>query len=78
MSESVTLDHVLLLAKQLSTLDKIRLIERITPELKRDLVVAPSKPRTSLRGIWQGLDISEEDISRVKAEMSAKFPREDI
>ncbi len=78
MAESVTLEKVLNLAKQLSPLDKIRLIEQITPQIKRDLVVTPSKPRKSLRGIWKGIDISEEDIAEVKAEISNNFPREDI
>lgn len=73
----VTLDKVLNLAKQLSPLDRIRLIEQITSQLKRDLVVS-SQPRKSLRGIWKGVDISEADIAEVKAEMSGNFPREDI
>ena len=78
MPESVTLEEVLNLAKQLSSLDRIRLIEQITPHLKRDLIVSPSQPRKSLRGIWKGVDISEEEIAEVKAEMSSNFPREDI
>ena len=78
MPESVTLEEVLNLAKQLSSLDRIRLIEQITPHLKRDLIVSPSQPRKSLRGIWKGVDISEEEIAEVKAEMSGNFPREDI
>ncbi len=36
MAESVTLEKVLNLAKQLSPLDKIRLIEQITPQIQRD------------------------------------------
>ncbi len=78
MPESVTLEEVLNLAKQLSSLDRIRLIEQITSHLKRDLIVSPSQPRKSLRGIWKGIDISEEEIAEVKAEMSGNFPREDI
>jgi len=78
MIESVTLEEVLNLAKQLSPLDKIRLIEQITPQLKRDLVVIPSQPRKSLRGIWKEIDISEADIGEVKAEMSSNFPPVDI
>ncbi len=78
MANSVTLEEVLNLAKQLSPLDRIRLIEQITPQLKRDFVVAPSQPRKSLRGIWKGIDISEADLAEVKAEMSSNFPREDI
>ena len=78
MADSVTLEEVLNLAKQLSPLDRVRLIEQITPQLKRDLVAAPSQPRKSLRGIWKGIDIGEADLAEVKAEMSSNFPREDI
>ncbi len=77
MPESVTLEYVLSLAKQLSPLDRIRLIEQITPQLKRDFIV-PSQPRKSLRGIWKGIDIGDADLAEVKAEMSSNFPREDI
>ena len=78
MADSITLEEVLNLAKQLSPLDRIRLIEQITPCLKRDLVVVPSQPRSSVRGISKEIDISEADIAEVKAEMSGNFPREDI
>ncbi len=78
MADFVTLEEVLNLVKQLSPLDRIRLIEQITPQLKRDFVVVPSQPRKSLRGIWKGIDISEADLAKVKAEMSSNFPREDI
>ena len=78
MTKSITLEEVVNLAKQLSPLDRIRLIEQITPHLKRDLIASPSQPRKSLRGIWKGIDISEADITEVKAEMSENFPREDI
>ncbi len=78
MTDSITLEEVLNLAKQLSPLDRIRLIEQITPQLKRDWVVVSSQPRKSLRGIWKGIDISETDLAEVKAEMSSNFPRENI
>ncbi|MGK7895435.1 MAG: hypothetical protein AB4372_17900 [Xenococcus sp. (in: cyanobacteria)] len=78
MTKSITLEEVLDLAKQLSPLDRIRLIEQITPHLKRDLIVSPPQPRKSLRGIWKDIDISETDIAEVKAEISKNFPREDI
>ena len=78
MADSVTFEEVLNLAKQLSPLDRIRLIEQITPQLKRDFVVAPPQPHKSLRGIWQGIDISEADLTEVKVEMGSNFPREDI
>ena len=78
MVDSVTLEEVLNLAKQLSPLDRIRLIEQITPQLKLDFVLVSSQPRKSLRGIWKEIDLSEADLAEVKAEMSSNFPREDI
>ena len=78
MPQSVTLEEVVNLAKQLSPLDRIRLIEQITPNFKRDFIVSPSQPRKSLRDIWKDMDISEADIAEVKAEMSEKFPREGV
>lgn len=38
----------------------------------------PKRPRKSLYGLWagQGVDISEEDITELRREMWAKFPRE--
>ena len=68
MAEYVTLEKVLKLAKQLSPLDKIRLIEQITPHLKRDLILTAPQPHKSLSGIWKETDIKEEDIAEVKAD----------
>ncbi len=53
MIESVTLEEVLNLAKKLSPMDRIRLIEQITPQIKRDLLVTAPQPYQSLRDIWQ-------------------------
>lgn len=78
MAESVTLEEVLNLAKQLSPLDRIRLIEQMTPQIKRDLIIVPSQPRKSLRGLWQGIDITDKDLAEVREEMNYNFPREDI
>lgn len=78
MQEVVTLEEVLDLAKQLSPLDKVRLIERVAPEIERELATARRIPRKSLRGLWRGLGISEEDIAEARREMWGNFPREDI
>jgi hypothetical protein len=78
MSDTVTLDRVLTLAKQLSPIDKVRLIEQVTPQLKRELIASQSTPRKSLRGMWRGIDITDDDIDRVRQQMWDKFPREDI
>ena len=35
-------------------------------------------PRKSLRGLWRGLDITEEEIAEARREMWSNLPREDI
>lgn len=37
MQQAVTLEQVLKAAKQLSLVDKVRLIERVAPEIEREL-----------------------------------------
>ena len=78
MSASVTLNQVLELTKNLPTLDKIRLIEKVAPQIERELKSEQSAPRQSLRGLWRGIDISAEGISQMRKEMWKNFPREDI
>lgn len=60
MSESVTLEKVIKLAKQLSPLDRIRLIEAISPHLKRDVLISPTQPHSTLQDIWQIIKVEEE------------------
>ena len=80
MLKVVTLKEVLDLAMQLSLVDKVRLIERIAPQIEQELTAArPRKSlRKSLRGLWRGLDITSEDIAETRREMWGNFPREDI
>jgi hypothetical protein len=80
MSETkvVTLEQVVALARQLPPLEKIRLIERIVPEIERDIM--DQKPLKSLLGLCADLGPapSAEDIDQIRQEMWARFPREDI
>jgi hypothetical protein len=78
MERGVSLEEALDLVKQLSPLDKARLIERIVPDIERELKAAQPMPRKSLRGLWRGLDITEEEIAEARREMWSNFPREDI
>ena len=78
MTDTVTLDHVLKLAEQLSPLDKVRLIERVAPQLERELQAIDSGPRRSLRGLWKGINITTQDIAETRREMWSNFPRVDI
>ena len=78
MERGVTLEEALDLVKQLSPVDKARLIERIVPDIERELKAARPTPRKSLRGLWRGLDITEEEIAEARREMWSNFPRGDI
>lgn len=76
---AVTLEVVLNLAKQLNLIDKVRLIERVTPQIEQELAkqTLPIQ-RKSLRGLWRGIDITESDIAEVRSQMWGDFPRKDI
>ncbi|HAZ47968.1 MAG TPA: hypothetical protein DDW76_00160 [Cyanobacteria bacterium UBA11369] len=75
----MTLKEIIDQVKQLSLSDKVRLIEQVTPQIKRELrVLGLVTPRKSLRGIWRGLNITEDDINQARSEMWANFPREDF
>ncbi len=73
----MTLDEIVELIKPLSLLDKVRLIEEIAPQIEGELKAAQPVQRYPLRGLWKGLDITE-DIAEVRAEMWSNFPREDV
>ncbi|MGB6299173.1 MAG: hypothetical protein WBF90_23755 [Rivularia sp. (in: cyanobacteria)] len=78
MEKTLTLEATLELVKQLSLVDKVRLIEQIAPQIEKELKNIQPKPRQPLRGIWRGADITESDINEVRKEMWSNFPREDI
>jgi hypothetical protein len=77
-TRTMTLQEVLPLIQQLSLVDKVRLIEHITPQIQRDLRVMTPTPRKSLWGLWRDLDITEDDIAEARREMWRDFPSEDI
>ena len=74
------LEEALDLAKQLSPVDKARLIERIVPDIERELTATPPTGRKSLWGLCADLGPapSSEDIDQARREEWANFPREDI
>lgn len=80
MEKTVTLGEVLELVEQLSLVDKVRLIERVAPQIERELPAPTSRPRKSLRGLWADLGSapSAEEIEAIRREEWANFPREDI
>ena len=78
MACGATLEEVIDLAKRLPLRDKVRLIEKIAPQIEQELKVFRQNPRKSLRGLWRGLDITEDEIDATRSEMWSQFPREDI
>jgi hypothetical protein len=61
----------------LSTLDKIRLVRNLTSQIEIDLKTNKSTNK-SLRGLWKGIDITEEDIEENRKDMWANFPGENF
>lgn len=78
MIDNITLKEVLELAEKLSTIDKIRLIEHVVPQLERELAGGSDQPPRSLRGLWKGHDTSAAAIGEARAELWASFPRNDV
>jgi hypothetical protein len=78
MGESVTLEEAFAFVRQLSPVDKARLIERMVPDIERELRAAQLTPRVSLRGLWQGLDITGDEIDQAREDMWSEFPRKDV
>jgi len=78
--KAATLEQVVSLAKQLPPVEKIRLIERMAPEIERDMLGQRLPRRKSLLGLCADLGPapSTEDIDEIRREMWADFPREDI
>jgi hypothetical protein len=78
MDQTVTLEDALELIKQLSLIDKVRLIKQIAPQIEHELTNIQAQPRKSLRGLWRGSNISESDITQMRQDVWGNFPGEDI
>jgi len=80
MEKNVTFEEALSLVKRLSPVDKVRLIEQITPDIERELMAARPAPRKSLWGLCADLGAapSAEEIDQARREEWANFPREDV
>lgn len=79
MSDStIELETVIGMARGLSPLEKVRLVEEVMTLLHEDLTESSPGPKRSLYGLWKDVHITEEDIDEVRREMWAGFPREDI
>lgn len=77
-ADAVTLEEVLMLARRLSPRDKVRLIERIAPDIEREVAEGqPSEP-APLRGLWRGVDVTDDDLAGVRRDMWDTFTHADI
>ncbi len=76
----MTLQEVLALAKQLSPIDKVRLIQQLTPDLEEELARQKPQPTKSLWGLCADLGTapSTEEIDLTRKEEWNNFPREEI
>lgn len=77
MSRNATFEDVLKLVRQLSPVEQVRLIERIAPEIERELFVSRSTPGVSLLGILKDLGPAPtlEEIDAARSEAWADFAR---
>ena len=75
----MTLQEVLQLAKQLTPIDKVRLIQHLTPDLERELSQT-IQPKKSLLGLCADLGKapSATEIDDTRNELWTNFPREDV
>ncbi|GAB5494829.1 MAG: hypothetical protein Phog2KO_50440 [Phototrophicaceae bacterium] len=73
----MTYQDIITNAQQLSPPEKARLLAEISASLQQELRTSTQSKR-SLLGIWEGLDLSAEDIDAARDEMWGDFPREDI
>ncbi len=75
---SIDLRRILELTQGLSLLDKVRLVERVMPQIESELAGAAKTPKQSLLGICADLGPapSAETVDEARREMWRNFPRE--
>jgi hypothetical protein len=80
MGAAASLEDVLNLARRLSTVDKVRLIERVSPQIEAELEARGQTPRRSAWGLCRDLGEapSAEEIDEARRESFADFPRGDV
>lgn len=74
----IDLPRILELTQGLSLLDKVRLVERMMPQIEHELASIAKTPKRSLLGICADLGPapSAETIDEARREMWRNFPRE--
>ena len=75
---AIELDEVVGMARGLSPLDKVRLVEEVMALLEADLAGQNTGPARSFYGIWPDANVSDEDIAQARQEMWNDFPRKEI
>ena len=71
-------EKVMYLAKQLSLLDKVRLIENLFHDVESSIRDQTTQKRRSLRGLFKGCSISANEIDQARRAMWGHFPGEDF
>jgi len=74
----MNLETLVALAGELSPLERVQLVEQVMQTLANDLRGDEKHPNQDLYGMWAGVQISDEDIDEVRAQMWQNFPREDV
>jgi hypothetical protein len=80
MSSAASVEDVLEIAQRLSTVDKVRLIERVSAEVETEISGRDRPSRRSAWGLCRDLGgaPSAEAIAENRREMLAGFPRGDV
>jgi len=74
----MNLETLVALAGELSPLERVQLVEQVMQTLANDLRGDEKSPKQDLYGMWAGVQISDDDIDELRAEMWKNFPREDV
>jgi hypothetical protein len=78
MEKTITVfEQVIDLTRQLSPLDKLRLIENLTRDVEISIKTWTASKSRSLRGLLKGCSISAQEIDQARKEIWGNFPRED-
>ena len=80
MERTASFEDILKLVQQLSPIEKVRLIERVAPDIERELITGHANQTRSLLGLFKDLGPapSAEEIDEARREAFANFPRDDI
>ncbi len=79
-SGNITLEDVMNLVQHLTPVAKVRLIERLAPDIERALATQPRRPSRSLLGLVRDLGTapSASEIDDIRKEMWASLQSDDI